>query len=94
MRCYQLAIRSKHIIETEREAAMYHLAVLYLDRQPSQRVKAAALLKRASVDKDYPEAMELLDQLIKRQPPVPCRCRRGRRKSLPGHARCEIHFRR
>ena len=88
---YRLAIRAPNIIETEREAAMYHLAVLYLDTQPPKRAKAVTLLKRASRDKDYPEAMHLLRQLQSRQRLVPCRCRRGRTKTLPGHFQCEIH---
>ena len=89
--CYRLAIRSRNIIESEREAAMYHLAVLYLDSQPPNRPKAVTLLERASIDRDYPEAMKLLAQLLQRQPLVPCRCRRDRVKTLPGNARCELH---
>ena len=89
--CYRLAIRSRNIIESEREAAMYHLAVLYLDRRPPNRAKAVTLLERASKDEDYPQAMDVLARLRKRQPPVPCRCRRDRVKSLPGTAPCELH---
>jgi TPR repeat protein len=92
-RYYRSVIRARDIIEFEREAAIYHLAVLHLDSQPSKRTEAVALLKRASKDGDYPEAAQLLEQLQKRQRPVPCRCRRGRLKNLPGHARCEIHHR-
>lgn len=92
-RCYRLAIRTRYIGEAGREAAMYHLAVLGLDREPPKRTQALALLTRASKDKDYPEAMELLEQVRNRRPPVPCRCRRDILKSLPGHARCEIHRR-
>ena len=88
--CYRLAIRSRNIGEFWREAAMYHLAVLSLDSQPPNRAKAVALLERASIDQDYPEATQLLAQLRNRRPLVPCRCRRGVR-SLPGNARCELH---
>lgn len=91
--CYRLAMRSRNIGELWREAAMYHLAVLCLDSQPQKRAKAVALLERASIDQDYPEAMRLLAQLRQRRPLVPCRCRRGVR-SLPGNAPCEIHRRR
>jgi TPR repeat protein len=89
--CYRSAIRARNIMALEREAAMYHLAVLYLDGHPPKRAKAVALLERASKDDDYPEAMRLLALLLKGQPPVPCRCRRGRLKRLLGHTSCEIH---
>lgn len=91
---YRSAIRARNIIAHEQEAAMYHLAVLYLDSQPPKRAKAVTLLERASKDDDYPEAARLLAQLRKRQRLLPCRCRRGRVKRLPGHARCKIHRRR
>ncbi len=91
---YRLAIRARAILEHEREAAMYHLAVLHLDSQPPSRAKAVALLKRASKDDDYPEAMALLGQLQKGRRLVPCRCQRGLLKRLRGHARCAIHKRR
>ena len=66
--CYRLAMRSRNIGEFWREAAMYHLAVLCLDSQPQKRTKAVALLERASIDQDYPEAMRLLAQLRQRRP--------------------------
>ena len=89
--CYRLAIRSRNIGEFWREAAMYHLAVLYLDSRPPKRAQAVKLLERASIDQDYPEAMKLLAQLRKRQRLVPCRCRRDIVKSLPGTASCAVH---
>ncbi len=93
VRCFRLAIRSRKISEAGCEEAMYHLAVLKLDRVPARRAEAVALLERASKDKDYPEAMKLLDQVRGGRAPVPCRCRRDILKSLPGHARCEVHRR-
>lgn len=94
MACYRRAIRASAITELEREAAMYHLAILHLDSHPPRPTKAVALLKRAAKDADYPEAMRLLEQLQAGRRPVPCRCRRHRTKTLPGHAACEIHRRR
>lgn len=90
--CFRMAIRSRNIIEFSREAAMYHLAVLYLDSLPPKRATAVTLLERASVDKDYPQAMKLLARLRNRQPVIPCRCRRGMVKSLSANARCELHW--
>ena len=89
--CYQRAIRSRNIGEFCREAARYHLAVLYLDILPPRRADAVRLLERASADKDYPQAMKLLAQLRHRQPVIPCRCRRGMVKNLSANARCELH---
>ena len=92
--CYRRAIRSRNIGEFWREAARYHLAVLYLDSLPPKRAEALTLLERASIDKDYLQAMKLLAQLRSRQPLIPCRCRRGRVKNLSANARCELHRRR
>lgn len=89
--CYRVAIRARNIIASEQEAAMYHLAILYLDGTPPKWAKAMTLLERASKDDDYPEATRLLAQLRKRQRLVPCRCRRGRVRRLLGNARCEVH---
>jgi TPR repeat protein len=92
--CYRLAIRARNILAFAQEAAMYHLAVLHLDRQPPERTKAVALLERASKDRDYPAAMRLLTLLRKGRPLVPCRCRRVRVKTPLANARCEIHRKR
>jgi hypothetical protein len=89
--CFRMAIRSRNIIAFSREAALYHLAVLYLDSLPPKRARAVTLLERASVDKDYPAAMKLLAQLRKQQRAIPCRCRRGMVRSLSANARCELH---
>jgi TPR repeat protein len=88
-RLYRRAIESRQITQYAREAALYHLAVLYLDeRRPAQ---AIPLLKRANQDGDYPEAAALLKQWETSSPCTPCRCKRLIRKTLRGHAKCPIH---
>ncbi|HXU01320.1 MAG TPA: hypothetical protein VN903_10025 [Polyangia bacterium] len=94
IRWYRRALRATYVAEATQEEALYHLAVIDLDRQPARRAHAVALLNRAAKDQDYPEAMALLAQLRDGRRPVPCRCRRDLRKSLPGHARCRRHPRR
>jgi len=89
--CYRRAIRSRNIGEFWRDAARYHLAVLYLDSLPPKRAAAVTLLERASIEKDYPQAMKLLARLRNRQQVIPCRCRRGMVKNLSANARCELH---
>lgn len=90
-RLYRYASKSTNISEWGREAAMYHLAVSYIDKN---RITAALpLLERANRDNDYPEANKLLEQIKAGKHPTPCRCRRMIRKSLPGHKECPIHKR-
>lgn len=86
---YGKAIASRDISELGREAALYYLAVLEIDDHRIRR--SIRLLRRAAKDKDYPQAMVLLDQIRARSKVVPCRCRRDINKKLPGHARCPLH---
>lgn len=88
-RFYRRAITSRYICELGREAALYYLAVLEIDDGRIRR--ATPLLRRAAKDKDYPQAMLLLDQIEAKTKIVPCRCRRNIDKKLPGHARCSLH---
>jgi TPR repeat protein len=91
-RFYRRAITSRDICELGREAALYYLAVVEID---AGRIKQAVpLLRRATKDKDYPQAMLLLGQIEAKGEIVPCRCRRDIDKRLPGHARCPLHPRR
>jgi uncharacterized protein len=83
--------RSGQISEYSREEAMYCLAVMYCDAGKSEL--AIPLLKSATVDGAYPEAQRLLDQIEANKTIVPCRCRRGLLKTLPGHAPCPVHAR-
>ena len=53
-RIFRRAMRSKDITGYGREEAMYHMALTYLDEE--KREQALPLLRRASVDRDYPEA--------------------------------------
>ena len=85
------ATKSTSITELAREGALYLLAVDAIDN--GRRRQARALLARAAVDDDYPEAMELRDQINSGAPVEPCRCRRSINKNLLGHAKCGIHAR-
>jgi len=91
-RTYRRAIASRNTSEYSREAAMYHLALLWLDGRRPQR--ALPLLRRASADDDYPEAATLLRQLQAGSALRRCRCKRGLGKALRGHARCMLHAKR
>lgn len=88
-RRFRLAIRSKHISESGREEALYHLAVAAVDSGGSRR--AIPLLRQANKDDDYPEAASLLGQIRAKTDVTPCRCRRDLNKHLQGHARCPQH---
>lgn len=90
-RAYRLAIRSNNITQLEREAAMYHLAVVYTDE--GKRALAVPLLEAANIDGDYPEAAALLEQIKTGRNPIPCRCKRLLNKTLLGHAGCLLHSR-
>lgn len=86
---YKKAMTSRHITAWDQEEAMYHLAVCHLDE--GRRSRAVVLLDRAAADADYPEAMSLLKRIRSGRAVVPCRCRRGMDKRLPGHAACPRH---
>ena len=88
-RMYKRAIASTSTTDCGREEAMYHLAVAYLDAGHAKR--ARALLRRAAAGGDFPEAQSVLNQLEAKRAIIPCRCRRGLLKSLPGHAACPQH---
>jgi len=90
-RMYKYAIESQNICEYDREAAVYHLAISYID--DGKETRAIPLLQRANKDNDYPEASRLLKQIESGTGVEPCRCRRGIRKTLPGHAKCPLHSR-
>jgi len=88
-RLYRRAIAARDISMWGREAALYHLAVTYLDADKPKL--ALPPLKRAAKDGDYPEAAAVLGQLAAKKTVKPCRCRRFIRKSLHGHAECSVH---
>jgi len=90
---YRRAIRSKQICEYDREEAMYCLAVSHLDGGAWGAVRnARALLRRADLDGDYPEARALLDKLTRNCTDLTmCRCRRGLKRCTPGQAPCRLH---
>ena len=88
-RVFKRAISSTCISQSGREAAMYHLALQFVDE--GRQSLAIPLLERASADDDYPEASAVLRMLRTGQPVVPCRCRRLDNKKLRGHARCPLH---
>jgi hypothetical protein len=88
-RMYRRALASSATSAYGREEACYHLAVLHLDERRTRL--ALPLLLRAAADGDYPEAGSLLARVRSRMPLVPCRCRRGLLKRLPGRAACPRH---
>ena len=88
-RLYRRAMSSKDISQSGREEAMYGLAISFVD--VGHRTRAIPLLKSAAVDVDYPEATAVLEQIRAKKAVKPCRCRRFIRKTLLGHAECEVH---
>jgi len=60
-RMFRRAIASRDISRYGRKEAMYHLAVQYIHEE--KRRLAFPLLKRATGDKDFPEAASILNQL-------------------------------
>jgi TPR repeat protein len=88
-RMFRRAIASKYISQHGREAAMYHLALQFIDE--GRHSLAIALLRRASADDDFPEAATVLRQITSKLPYIPCRCRRLSNKMLRLHARCLLH---
>jgi TPR repeat protein len=90
-RMFRRAIASRDISQYGREEAMYHLAVQFIDE--GRRRLALPLLKRATVDDDFPEAASVLNQLKTESDYVPCRCKRSINKQLRGHTKCSLHSR-
>jgi TPR repeat protein len=89
---FRRASRSTYISAFELEEALYHRAVVHLDRGgAANRTKARLLLMRANRDDDFEQARELLAQLSSARRPIPCRCRRGWRRSIKGQAPCALH---
>jgi TPR repeat protein len=88
-RMFHRAIRATDTTPSDREEALYHLAIASIDS--GNRRRAVALLKQANRDGDYPEAESLLIQLRDASELRPCRCRRYLNKQLRGHAKCPQH---
>lgn len=88
-RMFRRAVASRDISQYSREAAMYHLALQYIDE--GRKPLAVPLLKRASADGDFPEATAVLHQMKAKSAYMPCRCRRLSNKKLRGHAKCLLH---
>jgi TPR repeat protein len=88
-RMLRRAVASKNITQYGREAAMYHLALQFIDE--GRKRLAIPILKRASADDDFPEAAAVLQQMNVGSPYIPCRCRRLSNKKLRGHAKCLLH---
>jgi TPR repeat protein len=90
-RMYRRAVESQDITEHGREAAMYHLAIQFLDE--GKKSLAIPLLERAGADNDFPEAASVLTQIETEADYVPCRCRRFIKKAARGHTKCPLHSR-
>lgn len=90
-RAYRAAIASQRITDFAREEAMYHLAVLLLNRPSgSSHRTAAKLLRTAQADNDYPKADALLRLLGSVDARNVCICRRGLRPRL-AKRHCPVH---
>ena len=90
-RAYQAAITSKVITDYAREEAMYHLAVLFLDRHSaSSRRAALKLLRLATADQDYPQAETLLRSMGSGDIQSICTCHRHLRPRL-AQRHCRVH---
>lgn len=87
---YRSAITSQSITDFGREEAMYHLAVLLLEKQKPYRREAKKLLLDASADGDYPEAETLLQSFNSSEPMTICICRRHLRPRL-AKRHCPVH---
>jgi TPR repeat protein len=85
----QRALRARNITPTDREEALYNLAIVHVDSGAPRR--AIPFLERANKDGDYPEATSLLAQIRTKAELRPCRCRRHLDKHLRGHAECSLH---
>lgn len=89
---YRKALAAYYITEYAREEAQYHLAVALLDsgiHRSSQRVRK--LLQQAAEDRDFAQAMDLLEQLGSKEPLRVCRCRRGLLRRFGGKTHCTLH---
>lgn len=90
-RAYRAAIVSKWITENAREEAMYHLAVLLLNKRAASSQSAVAkLLRAASADGDYPQAETLLKVMKSADGRAFCMCRRYLRPRL-AQRHCPLH---
>ena len=87
---YRAASRATGITPYGREEALYHLAVVRLDRDGARRGRRSAIasLRAAATDGDYPAASALLEALVRGAAFEICRCRRGLKRALGGQAHC------
>ena len=90
-RYYEAAIRNDNISQLEQEEAMYHLAILLMEKRGNGAVRRRAvnLLREANADGDYPQAAELLASMDTPEF-EPCTCRRSLRPALARIA-CSLH---
>jgi hypothetical protein len=90
-RAYRAAIAATWITDYAREEAMYHLAVLLINRRTAaSRRTAAELLGAACADGDYPQAAALLDVVQSADGRGVCVCRRHLRPRL-ARRHCPLH---
>jgi hypothetical protein len=90
-RYYEAAIRSSNISQYDQEEAMYHLAVLLMEKRDDGAVRRRVvnLLRKANADGDYPQAAEFLASMDTPEF-EPCACRRRLRPRLARIA-CRRH---
>ena len=90
-RCYREAISSGWISERGREEAMFLLATLLLGVGHG-RHEASYLLRRANIERDYPQAEALLKALGSEEWRSVCVCRRDQPKKY-AVTHCAVHNR-
>jgi TPR repeat protein len=90
-RMFRRAIGSDNITANGREAALYHLAIQFVDE--GKAPLGIPLLERAAADNDFPEATSVLTQIRAVGDYVPCRCRRFIKKTALGHTKCLLRRR-
>lgn len=92
---YRSAIaETKYITQSSRGEAMYFLAVLLLQTRPSAgRREILNLLRRANLDRDYPQAADLSGAVRRNEDRTVCVCRRDLMRRIATRS-CSIHRKR
>jgi hypothetical protein len=88
---YERCIAGYWVSEYEREEAMFHLATLKIAMNGAKgRQAATRLLKKATLDNDYPQASELIKDIRAGRTDSICVCRRFLRPLLKKRM-CPLH---
>jgi TPR repeat protein len=91
-RSYREAISNEWMSESGREEAMFFLATLLLSVGRGMPIEVPYLLRRANIDRDYPQAEALLNALGSDSWGSVCMCRRNQPRRL-ALSHCVVHNR-